>query len=57
MAKFSHLAAAFPVAFLVWHCQGTLVAFCFKLASGYPYFIGGPVRGKDIMTDSNHETS
>ncbi|CAL1172065.1 unnamed protein product [Cladocopium goreaui] len=36
---------------------GTLVAFCFKLASGYPYFIGGPVRGKDIMTDSNHETS
>ena len=57
MAKFSHLAIVLPVPFLVWHCQGTLVAFCFKLASGYPYFISGPVHGKDIVTDSDHETS
>eukprot|EP00438_Fugacium_kawagutii_P016772 Skav231123 [mRNA] locus=scaffold7:191584:194349:+ [translate_table: standard] len=26
---------------------GTLVAFCFKVASSYPYFLTGPVHGKE----------
>ena len=29
------------------YSSGTLVAFCFKLISGYPYFITGPVHGKE----------
>eukprot|EP00434_Breviolum_minutum_P025298 symbB.v1.2.022351.t1/scaffold1977.1/size96879/6 len=39
------LRLALPV--LSFFVLGTLVAFCFKVASGYPYFISGPVHGKE----------
>ncbi|OLP77776.1 hypothetical protein AK812_SmicGene42128 [Symbiodinium microadriaticum] len=46
-ARGCHLSLQLLLPVLSFLVVGTVVAFCFKLATGYPYFLTGPVHGKE----------
>ena len=43
---YTPVAAAATAAVAAFFAIGMLVAFLFKVSTGYPYFISGPVHGK-----------
>mmetsp|Transcript_67006 Transcript_67006/g.157216 ORF Transcript_67006/g.157216 Transcript_67006/m.157216 type:complete len:238 (-) Transcript_67006:34-747(-) len=46
-ARGCHLSIQLLLPVLTFLFLSTVVAFCFKLATGYPYFLTGPVHGKE----------